>query len=109
MSIQVRKVRIALQCAFASCRKVHTHSLSNTNTNNNNNTTYHHFPKIPFAVRHSIIHEMTVLGHRCGLVDQRWIRRGILRFQTLNCFDIAGIGNDDRELLELFDLAHCST
>ena len=57
-----------------------------------------------FAIGHGLLHEVRVLGLRGGCQNQRRIRRRILRLVSLHGFEIARIGDDFGELLELIEL-----
>ena len=75
---------------------------------NEHSMTYHGKRKIPIGFGDGIINELGICGHDGSLGDQGWIGCGILWFDLLNGFDIAGIGNDDGVFEELFvSSRHC--
>ena len=67
-------------------------------------TTHHDGCQVSIAVLDRIIDEMIKLWHSGCLVDKTRVGCGILRLQTLNGIDVAGVGNDNGEVLKLFVL-----
>ena len=53
-----------------------------------------------------LFQQVTVIILLHGFQDQRWIGGRVLRRIGVHCLEVAGVGDDGGELLELFELVH---
>ena len=58
-----------------------------------------------FSIGHHLLEQMTILLLLRRRIDQARIRRRILRLEFFDGLEVARVGDDDGELLQLLELA----
>ena len=82
---------------------VSRHDLGDLRTEGDGEPVHGH-GEVAVAVGYGVVDDVGVLRHRRRAVYEARVRGGILGGELLDRIEVAGVGDDGREFLELFDL-----